>query len=65
MEAMERKIRVLKEAEVRRQRKRLLDQEEMDRKRQELQKAQSLQVRIYISRTLCADMLNIGSLLLC
>lgn len=64
MEAMERRVHVLKEAEVKRQRERLLDQEEIDRKRKELQKSQSLQVRIYLSRTVCADVLNIGSLLL-
>jgi hypothetical protein len=54
MEAMERRVCVLQEAEVQRQKERLLDQEEMDKNRQELQKAQSLQVRIYQSMTLCS-----------
>jgi hypothetical protein len=48
MEALERKVHVMQEAEIRRQKKRLLEQEEMDRDRWELQKAQSLQVRIYL-----------------
>jgi hypothetical protein len=52
MEAMERRVCVLQEADVQRQRERHLDQEEMDKNRQELQKAQSLQVRIYLNMTL-------------
>jgi hypothetical protein len=45
---MERRVRVLQEADVRRQRMRLPDQEEMERNRQELHNAQSLQVMIYL-----------------
>jgi hypothetical protein len=45
---MERRVHVLQEADVRRQRKRQLDQREMERNRQELHKAQSLQVTIYL-----------------
>jgi hypothetical protein len=52
MEAMERRIRVLQETEVRKQKRRLLDQQELDRKRQELQKSQSLQVRFHLSMAL-------------
>jgi hypothetical protein len=52
MEAMERRILMLQEAEVQRQRERQLDQEEMDKNRRELQKVQSLQVRVYLSMTL-------------
>lgn len=55
MEAMARKVRVLKETDVRRQRKKQLDQEEIDKNRRELQKAQLLQVSIYLSRLLCAE----------
>lgn len=39
---------MLQEADIQRQKKRLLDQREMERNRQELQKAQSLQVMIYL-----------------
>ncbi|PSN48348.1 hypothetical protein C0J52_08077 [Blattella germanica] len=42
-EALERKVRVLQETEIRRQRKRLSEQEELDKNRRALQKAQSLQ----------------------
>jgi hypothetical protein len=52
MEAMERRILMLQEAEVQRQRERQLDQEEMDKNRRELQKVQSLQVRVYLRMTL-------------
>jgi hypothetical protein len=52
MEAMERRVCVLQEAEVQRQRERHLDREEMDKNRRELQKAQSFQVRIYLNMTL-------------
>jgi hypothetical protein len=45
---MERRICVLQEADVRRERKRLLDQREMERNRQKLLKAQSLQVTVYL-----------------
>jgi hypothetical protein len=45
-DALERRVRVLQNAEAQRQRNRLLEQEEMDINRRELQKAQSLQVRI-------------------
>jgi hypothetical protein len=45
-DTLERRVRVLQNAEAQRQRNRLLEQEEMDINRRELQKAQSLQVRI-------------------
>ena len=45
-DALERRVRVLQNAEAQRQRSRLLEQEEMDINRRELQKAQSLQVRV-------------------
>jgi hypothetical protein len=45
-DALERRVRVLQNAEAQRQRNRLLEQEEMDINRRELQKVQSLQVRI-------------------
>jgi hypothetical protein len=43
---LERRVRVLQNTEAQRQRNRLLEQEEMDINRRELQKAQSLQVRV-------------------
>jgi hypothetical protein len=45
-DALERRVRVLQNAEAQRQRNRLLEQEAVDINRRELQKAQSLQVRI-------------------
>jgi hypothetical protein len=45
-DALERKVRVLQNSEAQRQRSRLLEQEEMDINRKELEKAHSLQVRI-------------------
>jgi hypothetical protein len=45
-DALERRVRVLQNAEAQRQRNRLLEQEEMDVDRREFRKAQSLQVRI-------------------
>ncbi|XP_069680061.1 A-kinase anchor protein 9-like isoform X4 [Periplaneta americana] len=43
VEALERRIRMLQEAEFRRQRKRIIEQEEMDKNRLSLQKAQAVQ----------------------
>jgi hypothetical protein len=44
---MERRVHALQKADDRRQRKRVLDQGEMEKNRQELHKAQTLQVRVY------------------
>jgi hypothetical protein len=66
LEALERRVCVLQEAEVQRQRERLLYQEEMDKNRQELQKVQSLQVRVFFKHdTVCAAVLNLMSSLAC
>jgi len=45
-DALERRVRVMQNAEAQRQRNRMLEQEEMDINRRELQKAHSLQVKI-------------------
>jgi hypothetical protein len=47
-QAMAKSVRALQEADIQRQRREQLDQKEMERNKQELHKAQSLQVTIYL-----------------